>query len=479
MAHPDLGVGFVRPRVASWPPGDGSKGLAAVELARKAGLVLDGWQQHVLVNAMRTRNDRWSAFEVGIVVPRQNGKGAILEARELAQLFLLDKQFIIHSAHQFDTSLEAFRRLLTLVEETPELACQVLRKSRSHGEEGIELKNGSRIRFRTRTKGGGRGFSANLVIFDEAMFFDEYAHGSLMPTMSAATDPQVLYAGSAVDEDVHDHGVVFARIRERGLRGDDPSLAYFEWSLPIDDPSLVSDEVATDATMWAESNPALGIRIPAEHVAHERVSMEPRAFAVERLNVGAWPRTDGALSTVINLEEWLALADSGSEALDPVCFAFDVSPDRSAAISAAGRRPDGLWHVEVVQHRTGTGWLPGRLVELVEKHEPAVVVCDGYGPSASLIHEVEEAGVVVETTTASVHAQACGRLVDAVSEQTVRHLGSQELLAAIRGARTRPLGDAWAWSRRSSNVNICPLVASTLALSAAMDQPEDTEMRIY
>jgi hypothetical protein len=138
-----------------------------------------------------------------------------------------------------------------------------------------------------------------------------------------------------------------------------------------------------------------------------------------------------------------------------------------------------LWHVEVVQHRTGTGWLPGRLVELVEKHEPAVVVCDGYGPSASLIHEVEEAGVVVETTTASVHAQACGRLVDAVSEQTVRHLGSQELLAAVRGAKTRPLGDAWAWSRRSSNVDICPLVASTLALSAAMDQPEDTEMRIY
>jgi hypothetical protein len=30
------------------------------------------------------RKRKWAAFEVGIVVPCQNGKGAILEARELA-----------------------------------------------------------------------------------------------------------------------------------------------------------------------------------------------------------------------------------------------------------------------------------------------------------------------------------------------------------------------------------------------------------
>jgi hypothetical protein len=41
----------------------------------------------------------------------------------------------------------------------------------------------------------------------------------------------------------------------------------------------------------------------------------------------------------------------------------------------------------------------------------------------------------------------------------------------VRGARTRPLGDAgWAWSRKGSPVDITPLVAATLALSAAMDQ---------
>jgi hypothetical protein len=41
-----------------------------------AGLILDPWQQFVLVNALGERADgRWAAFEVGVDVARQNGKG--------------------------------------------------------------------------------------------------------------------------------------------------------------------------------------------------------------------------------------------------------------------------------------------------------------------------------------------------------------------------------------------------------------------
>ena len=34
----------------------------------------------------------------------------------------------------------------------------------------------------------------------------------------------------------------------------------------------------------------------------------------------------------------------------------------------------------------------------------------------------------------------------------------------MKGATKRPLGDAWAWSRKNSTVDISPLVAATLAL---------------
>jgi hypothetical protein len=476
--------GVQTPRVM-WVPGFvSSAGAEAVELCAMAGLHLDPWQALVLTNALGERPDgKWAAFEVGVNVARQNGKDAILEARELTGLFLLGERMIIHSAHMFDTSLEHFRRLLELIEGTPDFDRRVKRVSRSHGEEGIELRGGQRIRFRTRTKGGGRGFSGDLVMLNEAMDLPEASIGALMPTMAARSmtgNPQVWYAGSAVDQQVHEHGVVFARIRERGLRGGDPSLAYFEHSAEAvgdDGKALLPDEVPAvlleDEQAWAEANPGLGIRISAEHVANELRSMDGRTFAVERMGIGDWPATGGS-GGVIDVGRWDALADPGSRMVDPVCFSLDVRPDRSVAtIGVAGLRADGLPHVEVVERRRGTGWVVGRIVELVGRHRPSGVFVDNQGPAGSLIADLERAGVSVTTVNATEHARACGNLFDLVEQGGLRHLGTGELREAVRGAKTRPLGDAWAWARSKSSVDISPLVAVTLALIGVGEPAEE------
>ena len=407
-----------------------------------------------------------------MIVPRQNGKGAILEARELAGLFLFDERLITHSAHLVDTALEHFRRLLGLIEDTPELAGQLKRVSYTNGREAIELKNGCRIRFRSRSKAAGRGFSGELLVLDEAMFLPEFAMGALKPTQSARANPQTWYVGSAVDQEVHDHGVVLARVRERGLSGEARRLAYHEWSAAFEGgPSEADQELLADRGMWQQANPGVPFRISPEAIESELDTLAPRTFAVERLGIGDWPRTDGVEETVIAVADWVALRDARSKPEGAVCVAFDVSPGRSTAIAAAGWRDDGLLHVEVTDHAKGTGWLPGRLAELVARHDVTVVCCDGYGPSASMLAACDDAGVKVKTTTAGQMAEACGRLEDLVEQRKVRHLGSDELLNAIRGARSRPLGDRWAWARRSSSVDISPLVAATLALSAAADAP--------
>lgn len=461
-------LGAQRPRVSTFPESVSSTGVEAIELCRMAGLNLDPWQEFVLSNSLGERADgRWSAFEVGLVVSRQNGKGSLLEARELTGLFLLpEERLLIHSAHQFDTSIEAFRRLLSLIEGCPDLERRVKRVSRSHGEEGIELKDGSRVRFRTRTKGGGRGFTGDWLGLDEAMILPQSMHGALLPTLSARPNPQVWYCGSAVDKDIHEHGLVFSRIRERGLRGDDPSLAYFEWSVDADSPDAVTDELAEDPESWAAANPGLGIRISAEHVSFERRSLDPRTFAVERLGVGDWPAGDGS-DTVISMEDWLGLVDPDPpliEALLPVCIAFDVTPDRSrTAIAVAGRRPDGAAHVEIADHKRGTGWVLDRLSEMLARYPSLALLCDASGPAGSLIAALEDRGHIVTTVNAREHAQACGRFFDAVEQKTLRHCGEPELNAAVKGAARRTLGDAWAWSRKSSGVDISPLVACTLA----------------
>jgi phage terminase large subunit-like protein len=476
---------LARPTVCSFPQDASTDvGRDAVMLAASAGLVLDPWQEFVIENALGTREDgKWAAFEVWVNVPRQNGKGGILEARALAGLFLLEERYIIWSAHNFDTSKESFGRLESLIRETPALNSQVAKYRHSHGEEGIELKNGARIRFRTRTTGGGRGFTADCVILDEAMFLNETFHWALLPTLSARSvtgNPQVWYTGSAADELVHQHAVVWARVRERGMVGNDPALAYFEWSAHSEEvvkPEDVTLEMLDDEGLWAAANPALGIRISNEHVGHELRSMDSRGFAVERLGVGAWPRTDGLVESVISIEDWIALKQDDSKLGDEFCIAFDVSPDRTkAAIAAAGRNQDGVLHVEIAEYLKGTGDVIQRLLEIDAEHYPDEIVCAAQSPAESLLEEAKEAGLKIRVVAISEHAQACGQLVDLVTDKELVHLGSAELATAVRGARTRPLGDAWAWSRKNSAVDISPLVAATLALSAAANSETDWEI---
>lgn len=476
-------IGAQIPRIRWCPRYSASAGEEVIDLAQHAGLTLDKWQQGTLMDGLALRpNGSWLNFEVGIVGPRQNGKNGVLEARELGGLFVLGERLIIHSAHMFDTSLEAFRRLLFLIENNPDFDRRVKRVSRAHGEEGIELKGGQRIRFRTRTKGGGRGFSGDCVILDEAMECAEATHGALFPIVSARPNPQIWYAASAVDELVHDNGIVLARLRERGIAGGDPSLAYSEWSVDRDEyekhPALADDPAA-----WAQANPALGIRISQDHIEKERRSMAERTFIVERLGVGYWPRTDRVHARVIAQDKYEACIDHDSKPADPVCFAFDVTPDRSrAAIGVAGARKDGPGeHIEVVDHHRRTDWVVARALELDERHKPRGWVCDASGPAASLMPAFAEAGIEVTPISAREYAQACGMIFDGFDQGTVHHLDTPELAAAVDGALKKQAGEAWKFSRASSLVDISPLVSVTLARwgLATIDPPKRFDLKDY
>jgi hypothetical protein len=99
--RPPVLVGSQRPRLESLPPRVSSAGREAVELAAAAGLYLDDWQQYVLEGMLGEDADRkWSAFEACLIVPRQNGKGSILEqgARQSAAV---QQRLILWSAHEF------------------------------------------------------------------------------------------------------------------------------------------------------------------------------------------------------------------------------------------------------------------------------------------------------------------------------------------------------------------------------------------
>lgn len=465
--------GVQSPRVRSVPPrvepDEDSPGVLAVQFAATAGLVLDEWQRAVLVDALAQRPDgKWSAREVGLCVPRQQGKGSVLEALEMAALFLPDPDgpppLILHSAHEYKTADEHFRRMRDLIEGNTRLSKQIRIVRTASGAQAIELVSGARLRFVTRTSGSGRGFSPDLVVMDEAYNLSDESMAATMFALSARPNPQLWYTSSAGMPS----SSVLARVRARGVAGGDAHLAYFEWSAP-DDADL------DDPQAWAMANPALGTIRPngsglaLDTVQSERLSMPDEQFARERL--GMWADTAGV--QVVPQERWLACADRESQIDGPTVFSLDVAPyGESASIAVAGIRADGLPHVEVVEHHARTGWVVARVSELVGRWSGTVSI-DPTGPAGALLQPLKDAGVSVREFSTREHAQACAGFYDAAVEARLRHIDQPALNAALAGAAKRAVGDAWLWSRRSSTVDISPLVAVTLAFGSVQAGGEE------
>lgn len=439
-------TGVQQPRVLALPQGAvSSAGSEAVELASVCGVTLDPWQQFVLEHALGERVDgSWAAAEAALIVARQNGKNGVLEPRELFGLVILG-EWIIHTSHLFTTTKESYARLMALVEADPDVK-NCLTYSVASPASGYEMRfrSGGRIRFIARSRTSGRGLTGDLLVIDEAQDLSDDALGALLPTISARPGSQTWYQGSAPGPT----SVVWHRVRQRGRAGGDVRLAYFEFSA---DPQADLD----DRDAWAQANPALGVRITEEAIEAERGAMSDEMFARERLSISPDIVEAGG---VIPAEHWDKVCGDVHLGTD-VKFGIDCNPERTKAAIAVA---DGT-SVELVEHRSGLGWVIERVRQLHEKWG-GVAAVDASGPAGSLIPDLEAAGVPVEQIHAGDFAKACGLFFDRVVEHTVAIRSHSALTQAAMGASTRPAGDAWRWDRRDETVDISPLCAATVAL---------------
>jgi phage terminase large subunit-like protein len=248
----------------------------------------------------------WSAFEVGIMVARQNGKNQVVLGRQLAGMFQLEEDLQIHTAHEFKASAEHFRKIKRIIESSPDLDEQVLAIRTSHGAEAIELKarptiilgpnstlvrtsRQPRLNFLARSRGSGRSFTADTVYYDEAMILSDEQVDASLPTLSAVPNPQIWYTASAGFPD----SIQLDRIRKRGLAHSDPSLLWLEWSIDpcheLCKPGCRQHDDPADPRSWAKANPALGIRITEAFLRKALSKMSASGFMREYLGVGEWP----------------------------------------------------------------------------------------------------------------------------------------------------------------------------------------------
>jgi phage terminase large subunit-like protein len=372
---PDVLQGAQRPRLVSYPRGVSTSGAEAAEFSALTGLVLDPWQVFALECLMQERADgKWAARTGVLIVPRQNGKGAVDEAWELAQLFLNGCRIVLHTAHHNKTAKSAFLKMRAHIEGSAMLKARLM-DDRSggiriaNGEYGFTFKSGQQLIYGTRTGGAGRGLTIDAMVLDEVQELKDDELDALKPTIATAPNPQTLMTGSA-PKDVAE---VLPRLMVRG-RASDPALCYLEWS--VDESQAYELD---DRSFWALSNPGYGIRLFDDAIVDERGSMSDSGFARERLGVWSPPSESG----VFPAGAWEAAKDVNADMPGVPMFAVEVAEDRSwAAIAAVGAGSSGVT-VDVVDYKPGVDWVVPRVDELLMKNEASRVAIQPSSPAGS------------------------------------------------------------------------------------------------
>lgn len=452
-----------------------SLGPKAWRVMERLGYPPMPWQKYVMDVALEINpaTGRFAHREVGLSVPRQQGKTQQILGVQVHRIAAWPRQNVVHAAQTRGMARQRWEDEFAETILGSALARQI-RVRKSNGNEAIIwTKTRSRMGITANTEKAGHGPPLDLGIIDEAFAHeDDRLEQAFSPAMLTRAMGQLWWASAGGTE----KSVWLNKKRAGGRQhieqlwqtGVHPSVAYFEWFAPDDMPR---DDPAT----WRATLPALGFTVTEDIIRAELEKLDPAEFDRAYLNRTrkATPPSDPNVPK----GKWPGLVDAGSQAASDLAFAIDVSQDRtSSSIGVASVRPDGRVHLEVVDRRPGTDWVVPAIVKLARLWQPLVVAVAGGGsPAGSLIDELASAGITVPEDKDKPHrghlavartydqVEACGQLADALNQGTAVHLDQVPLTAAVNGARTRKVGDAWTIDRTSSLVDAAPLVAVTIA----------------
>lgn len=452
-----------RPRVHVTPRGvTSTDGDLAGTFSAAYGLTPDPWQRFVLDDWLGLSRGRWASLTCGLAVPRQNGKNALLEIRELYGAVGLGER-ILHTAHELKTAQKHFRRLRHFFGDRkddpgarfPELNALVKTIRLVNGQEAVLLHttdckslagglcrcDGGSIEVVARSKNSGRGFTVDVLVMDEAQELAEDDLEALMPTTSAAPlgNPQWIFTGTPPGPTAQ--GNVFTRVREEALGEKPGKVSWHEWSV---DGRVDLD----DRALWRMTNPALDAgRLQVDVIEGERARFTDDGFLRERL--GQWP-SFGSKPRAIPFSEWSVLKASKPTA-GRVAFGVKFTPDGSTVALAGGIRPDdGPIHVEGFrQENLGEGfqWLVDFLAKRATS--TSLIVVDGKSGAGALAAALRDEGltrrglVVIPTLEQVVSAHAM--FLEAVKGGGLSHLGQAPLDEQVKDATRRLIGKAGAF----------------------------------
>lgn len=345
-------VGQERPRLAPPVP---AKTLVAefVASAEDCGIALFPWQRRLGRYLYATAPDgRWLYPEVAAVVSRQNGKTTVLTPHIMRRLQMGRR--ILHAAQTRELPRMLFDALIPLVEKEFRFRARIRRGA---GQETIQIEGGGSYKIVAASGGAPRGLSIDDLLLDEVRELDTIFVDAAIPTTMASPNPQILYLSNAGSEGT----LALNAIRARA--GDDPNLAYLEWS-------AAPDRAVDDPAGWAEGNPAMG-HIPSLFDTLQRRYTSARLggslAAFETENLCRWVST---------MRERLVDPFAWSQLHDPelplpsrqAVMAVSMAPDGSRASAAVvWALDDASYGLRLLFNVTGNPIDTGRLGEDLKK----------------------------------------------------------------------------------------------------------------
>jgi phage terminase large subunit-like protein len=477
-----------------------------MSLAELAEMELDEWQYNVTEGITCIREEeyfnpllgswepRWAANEYGCVVARQNGKGAIIEARALAGLFLFGEREIIYTSHHFRTMTDMFERMSYLVQNLIKNDADARKMYRNtmngNGAQGIYLKNGQKMVFMARSKASVRGMSPDVLILDEAMQklgVQEVKAARL--AVSARPNYQILNFGSAGDAEAVYFGAVrnsIMRVFDLGKKSDPmvPRAGWSEWSEELhtaycdDDCTAHSDP--KDPQTWLNTNPATGYRLEFETIEDEYNTvgrMDIDAFSQERLSDPKnWP-VEGGGWRVIPKDAWNNARRPDLATEGKFCLAVDTAPDDEwTCITACGVADDDSAYVEITidaetgeyDYRPGSQWAVARIEKIHKSTKFPFVVIDPATPAGALVKQLEAKNIPIQLVTGRDYNQACGEFLTAIAPKkgnpaTLVHTDQAPMESAAGNAARKNRVELWSWDKLSDSADITPITSGTKA----------------
>ncbi len=470
---------YLTPRTPNRP----TFGHQTIAVAEALGQPPMPWQQHwMLVTGEMVRDE-----ETGIWVPaypecfatvmRQQGKTLGELAAELQRATLWEAwdgkpQAIAYSGQSGSMGRQKFRKEHWPLIRASKMHAAVSRPRFAAEDTGLDFVNGSTLTIWSTSEDAGHSLTVDMVCMDEIWADqDDRREQASIPAMATRHDSQSRLTSTGGT----DKSVLYLRKQAAGraavTAGRREGIAYAEWAFdPKDDPE--------DPRTWWANMPALGYTITERTVQNALDKMRQEDGNLDEFK-RAWgnitKRTFG--EQVISEELWKSVLHDAPLA-GRMVVAADAVPDQSSASVAVAS--EGV--VEVHRHDSGTSWLLDELVKAWKTMKTPVVV-DKYGPVAHLIPQLKAKHVKVLEFDTNQVKRSCALILERIADRRISvrpvkcaHCDRVSISDAVAGAVRQPQGDGWKWSRKSTDVDISPLMAASLAVGGISGVGNDPEL---